>query len=56
MFSISWCLLYQLLGVFQTKVYKIGSCYNASKTIKEKLVLYKNSVSLISLKSRYVLY
>jgi hypothetical protein len=43
-------------GVFQIKVYKIGSCYSARKTIKEKLVLCKNSVSLISLRSRcYVL-
>jgi hypothetical protein len=41
---------------FQTKVYKISSCYSARKTIKEKLVHCENSVSLISLRSRYVLY
>jgi len=44
------------IGSFQTKVYKIGSCYSACKTIKEKLVHCENSVSLISLRSRYVLY
>jgi hypothetical protein len=66
MYNLS-CLLclkcFLLVGVyyiryesFQTKVYKIGSCYSAHKTIKEKLVLCENSVSLISLKSRYVLY
>jgi hypothetical protein len=33
-------------GVFQTKVYKISSCYSARKTIKEKLVHYENLVSL----------
>jgi len=49
-------LLYQLLRVFQTKVYKIGSCYSARKIIKEKLVHCENLVSLISLRSRYVLY
>jgi len=42
-----------VIGVFQTKVYKIGSRYSAHKTIKEKLVLCKNSVNLISLRSRY---
>jgi hypothetical protein len=41
------------MGVFQTKVYKIGSYYSARKTKKEKLVLCEKSVSLISLRSRY---
>jgi hypothetical protein len=49
-------LLLQLLRVFQTRVYKNGSCYIARKTIKEKLVHCENSISLISLRSRYVLY
>jgi hypothetical protein len=34
---ISWCLLYQLLRVFQTKVYKIGGCYSVRMTKKWKV-------------------
>jgi hypothetical protein len=41
-------------GKFQTKVYKIGSCYSVRKTKKEKLVICENSVNFISLRSRYV--
>jgi hypothetical protein len=42
------CISY---GVFETKVYKIGSCYSVRMTKKEKLVLCKNSVNNISLRS-----
>jgi hypothetical protein len=43
-------------GDFQTKFYKIGGCYSVRETKKKKLVLCENSVSLISLRSWYVLY
>jgi len=36
---------------FQTKVYKIGGCYSVRMTKKEKLVLCKNSVNSIPLRS-----
>jgi hypothetical protein len=38
-------------GGFQTKVYKIGSCYSVRVTKKEKLVLCENSVNSIPLRS-----
>jgi hypothetical protein len=38
-------------GGFQTKVYKIGGCYSVRMTKKEKLVLCKNSVNSIPLRS-----
>jgi hypothetical protein len=38
-------------GGFQTKVYKIGGCYSVHMTKKEKLVLCKNSVNSIPLRS-----
>jgi hypothetical protein len=37
-------------GGFQTKVYKIGSCYSVYLTKKKKLVLCKNSVNSIPLR------
>jgi hypothetical protein len=39
------------MGVFQTKVYKIGSCYSVRITKKEKLVLCENLVNSIPLRS-----
>jgi hypothetical protein len=44
------------IGVFQIKVYKIGSCYSARKTKKEKSVLCDNLVIFILMRSQYVLY
>jgi hypothetical protein len=38
-------------GSFQTKVYKIGGCYSVRMTKNEKLVLCKNSVNNIPLRS-----
>jgi hypothetical protein len=43
-------------GGFQTKVYKIDGCYNVRETKEKRLVLCENLVSLISLRSQYVLY
>jgi len=38
-------------GDFQTKVYKMGSCYSVCMTKNEKLVLCENSVNSIPLRS-----
>jgi len=38
-------------GGFQTKVYKIGSCYSVRMTKNEKLVLCENLVNSIPLRS-----
>jgi len=40
-----------VMGVFQTKVYKIGSCYSVRMIKNEKLVLCENSVNSIPLRS-----
>jgi hypothetical protein len=47
-----YCISYKCLQ--KTKIYKISSCYSVRKTKNEKSVLCENSVSLISLRSRYV--
>jgi hypothetical protein len=39
------------MGAFQTKVYKIGSCYSVRMIEKEMLVLSENSVNSILLRS-----
>jgi hypothetical protein len=38
-------------GDFQTKFFKIGGCYSVRMTKNEKLVLCKNSVNSIPLRS-----
>jgi hypothetical protein len=40
-------------GGFQTKVYKLVAVIVYARLKRKKLVLYENSVSLISLRSRY---
>jgi hypothetical protein len=49
MFSIS------TMGVLQTKVYKIGSCYSARKTVKESWFFAKTQFNIIEVSVCFIL-